>query len=203
MADRTLPLLERQAIIEALPSVEGSRILVCDSMGYAKGMRRKIIVTLGPNGFRVLADGWVERTAHVLEWIDWPSTMRVRAGCCDAYFATKPWRCWTTGGDTFSLWTRRRQVLEVDRASVTLSRRTIAVDDVIRVEAFAASGWTRLGVRLCLTDGNELTISGKANIGRTIDPTYDGIDLRGDMAWAEELATALADYIGVPTESVT
>jgi hypothetical protein len=195
--------LEAQAVTTAVSASKTDQVVVCDSLGYSDGLRRVIVVATGSNGFVILADGWIRDRSEVLSWLNPSPRFLLRTGSCDAYFSTPPRRCWTTGRTPFALWTRRRIAFEVDQGEVRLPRHTLSVADVESVESFARSGWLRLGVRLCLVDGSKVVVAAKRNPFGALDFTYDGIDLMGDMAWAEALAESLGECMGVPVASTS
>jgi hypothetical protein len=144
---------------------------------------------------RVLVDAWAHH-----ETID---ELRARLRCdppggWDVMFATS-WQ-WAWGGAPFSVCSRRGvavRVLGPGRAALhTLAR--VHEHEVLRVCAEINDQWTVHRVGVETSGGRTLWIARHIEPFAVLDPTYDGLNLLADAAWAAELGKSLAGALAVP-----
>lgn len=146
----------------------------------------------------LVADVWITPQALAEAVTALEARGPVRHGRWDVMYATA-WACaWTDDGGPLEVWSREGAVLrqEGDRLIAEDGSAT-AVNDVARVHAWVSADWIQRGVRLELTDGARLPIAVASEPTVAIDPTYDGIDLSADAAWARSLARAIGRALEV------
>lgn len=121
-----------------------------------------------------------------------------REGECDTMHAT-PWSiAWTDDKQSPWLLLDERGVrLEVGFDVRVRWRLPIERARVARVEARLSDDWTERTVALVLDTGEHIEVAKARDEFPLIDPTYDGLNLMADAAWARGLASALARALGV------
>lgn len=82
--------------------------------------------------------------------------------------------------------------------AVEVGARRLERAAIARVEATLSRDWVERQVALVLAAGERLVIAEHDEHFVSIDPTYDGIDLMVDGAWAPALARAVSTTLGVP-----
>jgi hypothetical protein len=147
---------------------------------------------------RVLLDAWLHRESIpelCARLTRWP------AGGWDVMFATS-WH-WLWGGAPFSLWSRRGLAARVlGPGRVVL--RTLGLERehaVHRVCAGVGHGWVVHSVGVQTSEGRTVRVARRTEMGRLLDPTYDGLNHLGDVAWASALGHRLAEALQVPYEA--
>ncbi len=193
-------ILSADAVVDAARSASPTstkHLLVvgqCPVMVDERWAERIGVLELGGRP-RALVDGWAHR-----ETID---ALRARLRCdppggWDVMFATS-WQ-WAWGGAPFSVYSRRGVVVRVlgpGRAAVhTLAR--VHEHDVSRVCAEINDGWTVHRVGVETSGGQTVWIARHIEPFAALDPTYDGLNLLADAAWAVELGKSLAGALAVP-----
>jgi hypothetical protein len=149
-----------------------------------------------------IIDEWVtvETLDEVLQSL---STVGAATGGCSAMYATRAKYVWASRDGELRLWCRRRLVARFAGGRIDVSRAwgwsswPLAQT---RVRAYLSGTWFERGVRLEQQSGRTLTIARERELSAWLDPTYDGIDLMCDAAWATALAQAIAEASGVPLE---
>lgn len=122
----------------------------------------------------------------------------IALGNCDAMYAT-PWEhVWYAEGGRLHVWGREPSVHVIaDAAQLVLGDRVIERARIARLHRGLSSGWGEHWVDLVTTDGEVVRLFSKREDFAFVDPTYDGIDLLCDSAWAGDIARALAGVLGV------
>lgn len=125
----------------------------------------------------------------------------VRVGEWDVMYATGWSVAWSTDAGPFEAFTPGGPLARVEGEGLWIrGGRTLALDELQRVEVYLSADWVERGVQLRLTSGEEVEVESQREPFALFDPTYDGIDLMFDASWAESLGQALARGLGVDLE---
>jgi hypothetical protein len=107
---------------------------------------------------------------------------------------------WVIDGDTATVWSNSRVVLDGNRATIRLADEFVQPADVRRVSAFYdANDRGHRGVRF-ETKGAPVIAAEERDDGVQDDPFYNQDNLVIDALWASYLANDLATWLGVPLD---
>jgi hypothetical protein len=112
---------------------------------------------------------------------------------------------WTADGGPFRLWDPEGLlwVQRSDRLERSRPRTSLALAQILAVEAYVGSDWVEQGVRLRLVGGGTLGLARVMNTSARDNMEYDGLSLDYDTSWCRQVARALADRVSVPFEDAT
>jgi hypothetical protein len=130
---------------------------------------------------------------------------RVLAGEFDTMYATGWSFAWTVRPTPFRVFDSAG-VIAVEEGAILRLRRDgapvdIAVRDIERVSAWVAADWVARGVSIVKRGGERIDVAVAHEWMAAIDPTYDGLNLLCDAAWAAQLGKAMGRGLGVPYEA--
>jgi hypothetical protein len=122
-------------------------------------------------------------------------------GELDFMYAT-PWTlAWTTEPAPLRIWNGEGELLSLDGDTLRVksSPTSLAAKGVRSVEVWLANGWVTRGVSLHVaSSSNPIEVVQQDEPMASFDPTYDGINLMCDAAWAVSLGKTIAKTLGVP-----
>ncbi|MBL8035023.1 MAG: hypothetical protein JNJ69_15050 [Leptospiraceae bacterium] len=123
-------------------------------------------------------------------------------GECDAMYIPAPVFVWSATGGGFSLYRNLKLFVRLLPEGLTIHRFPLAKkifprDTIKGIHAYLNRGWVECGLKLMLGE-RELTLVRAFEWAASADPTYDGLNLMADTAWAVSLGQALSKSIGCP-----
>jgi hypothetical protein len=192
-------------LLASLGKVKGNFVVVSAqySPDPSKAERMLIFSRRGAH-LRKLSDAWLTR-AGVEELVaGLTSRAEVALGGCDAMYATSPKYIWAATSDELKLWRKRflvgtfsRKQCRV-RTSIFHPWRVAASEKVRSVYSFLSPTWSKHGVILEQALRPNILVAQTKEWAALLDPTYDGINLMCDAAWAVELGKAIAEATDRP-----
>lgn len=127
----------------------------------------------------------------------------VLEGELDTMYAT-PWSlAWTVPPSRFQVYDRGGLLAAQEgRFARVFSRSgqpvSVPLDEIESVLGWISDDWVARGVSLVMRGGERVVIAEVEDKFALIDPTYDGINLLFEAAWAAEMGKAIAKGLGVP-----
>lgn len=123
-------------------------------------------------------------------------------GECDAMYMPAPVFVWSATAGGFSLYRNLKLFVRLLPDGLTIHRYPLAKKIFPRgtikgIHAYLNRGWVECGLKLMLGE-RELTLVRAFEWAASADPTYDGLNLMADTAWAVSLGQALSKAIGCP-----
>jgi hypothetical protein len=149
---------------------------------------------VGANGAKRLAETNVARDQQQHR-----SDALVARGARIGYTIGNNEHVWVIDGDTATVWSSNRVVLDANRATLKLAGEFVAPGDVRRVTAYYSSDRVERGVRF-ETKAKEVVAVSEHDDDAKDDPFYNQDNLVIDAMWASYLANDLATWLGVPLD---
>jgi hypothetical protein len=127
---------------------------------------------------------------------------RVLDGEFDTMYATGWSFAWTVLPTPFRVFDSVGALAAEEGGALHLRRNNAPVDipvrEIERVAGWVAADWVARGVSIVKRGGERIDVAVTHEWSVAIDPTYDGLNLLCDAAWAAQLGKAMARGLGVP-----